>query len=275
MSVRLVLMIMAVITIAEIAFYLALPKLLSLRGVEVLRRSLMGMTMVFETPDEDGTPVRLLNVDGTFQSASYISDELWSELVCAYHRTMVDVIDEMGDARTVLVIGGGGYSLPKFLVTHTKRMRICVVEIDPEITDIARERFFLDRAESLAGERLELVCADGWKWLRKEERTFDVIINDAFKGSRPMGYLDTAEGARLVASHLTDRGVYLANIRCPLEGRRARVLEKTRAAFAAEFEDVRVIAEYGEAPRSLGNNVLVATNRALSDGGERVSADRA
>ena len=150
-----------------------------------------------------------------------------------------------------------------------------VVEIDPEITDIARERFFLDRAESLAEGRLELVCADGWKWLREEGRAFDVIVNDAFKGSRPMGYLDTAEGARLVASHLTDRGVYLANIRCPLEGRRARVLEKTRAAFAAEFENVRVIAEYGEAPRSLGNNVLVATNRALSDGGGRITADRA
>lgn len=272
MSLRLVLTIMAVVTIAEIAFYLALPKLLSLRGVEVLRRSLTSMTMVFETPDEDGTPVRLLNVNGTFQSASYISDELWSELVCPYHRSMVDVIDEMGDARTVLVIGGGGYSLPKFLITHTKRMRVCVVEIDPEITDIARRRFFLDRAESLSGGRLELVCADGWKWLREEGRRFDVIINDAFKGSKPMGDLDTAEGARLIASRLTDRGVYLANIRCPLEGRRSRVLERTREVFETEFKNVHVIAECSETPRSLGDNVLVATNRALGDDAEQKTA---
>jgi spermidine synthase len=165
----------------------------------------------------------------------------------------------------VLVIGGGGYSLPKFLITHTKRMRVCVVEIDPEITDIARRRFFLDRAESLSGGRLELVCADGWKWLREEGRRFDVIINDAFKGSKPMGDLDTAEGARLIASRLTDRGVYLANIRCPLEGRRSRVLERTREVFDTEFKNVHVIAECNETPRSLGDNVLVATNRALGD----------
>ena len=267
MSAQQLLTVLAIVTIVEIAFYLALPKLLTLRGVEVLRRSLTGMTMVFETPDEDGTPVRLLNVDGTFQSATYISDDLWSELVCVYHRTMVDQIDRMGSARSVLVIGGGGYSLPKFLVTHTKRMRITVVEIDPEITDIARKRFFLDRAESLADGRLELVCADGWQWLRESGRRFDVIVNDAFKGSKPLGDLGTAEGARLIASHLTDEGMYLANIRCPLKGRRSRVLGETAQAFEKEFQSVRVIAEYEEAPRSLGNNVLVATNRSNSSAG--------
>ena len=264
MSVRLVLAIMAAVTIAEIVFYLALPKLLSLRGVTVLRRSLTGMTLLFETPDEDGTPVRLLNVDGTFQSASYISEDLWSELVCVYHRTMVDQIDKMGDAKTVLVRGGGGYSLPKYLVTHTKRMRICVVEIDPEMTEIARKHFFLDRAERLAEGRLELVCADGWQWLRESGRTFDVIVNDAFSGSKPLGNLATAEGAHLISQHLTSNGMYLANIRCPLEGRRARVLDETKEAFEAEFENVRVIAECGDTPRSLGNNVLVATNHSIA-----------
>ena len=68
------LVIVVVITIAEVLFYLAMPRLLALRGIEARRRGLTGMTMVFETSDEDGTPVRLLNVNGTFQSASYISD---------------------------------------------------------------------------------------------------------------------------------------------------------------------------------------------------------
>ena len=258
---RLFLTIALVVTIAEIAFYLAMPKLLALRGIEARRRGLTGMTMVFETPDEDGTPVRLLNVDGTFQSATYTSDELWSELVCVYHRTMAGLIDEMGTARTVLVIGGGGYSLPKFLITHTKRMHVCVVEIDPEMTRIARERFFLSRAEQAGEGRLELVSADGWQWLRESGRSFDVIINDAFKGRHPLGELGTAEGAHLIASHLTKGGMYLANVRCPLEGRRARVLDEVRDAFAAEFESVRVIPESPDDPRSLGNNVLVATNR--------------
>ncbi len=266
---------MLVLTVVEVIFYLALPALLRLRDIDAKRVGPFGLRLVFETEDEDGTPVRLVNVNGTFQSATYLSDELWSELVCVYHRQMVEVINAMGDARSVLVIGGGGYSLPKYLVTHTKRMRVCVVEIDPAMTELARERFFLDRAESAADGRLELVSGDGFAWLESCEQRFDVIVNDAFSAGKPLKKLATEDGARLIANHLTERGVYLANIRCPLEGPRAGVVPVVKAAFGTAFAHVRMIAENPEEPRRLGNNVLVATNRALGDELGRVFADRA
>ncbi|MBR2683426.1 MAG: fused MFS/spermidine synthase [Atopobiaceae bacterium] len=246
------------------AVYLALPWLLSLRGVTMQRRGPFGATLVFESPDDDGTIVRLLNVDGTFQSATYLSDDLWSELVCVYHREMVHVIDEMGDVHEVLVIGGGGYSLPKYLVTHTQRMLVTVVEIDPTMTAVARESFFLDRAEEHAAGRLTIVHADGWQLLRDSTRRFDVIVNDAFKGNRPLGALATDEGARLISEHLTEGGAYLANVRCPLEGRRSAPLREVEEAFGAQFTHVSVIPERPEEPTKPGNNVLVATNRELS-----------
>ena len=250
-----------VFSIVVSALYWSLPWLLSLRGVEMRRHSLFGTVLIFEHADEDGTPVRLLNVNGTFQSATYLSDDLWAELVCAYHRTMVDKIDEMGRARSVLVIGGGGYSLPKYLIAHTRRMKVTAVEIDPRITQIARERFFLDRAEKLADGRLTLVNADGWEYLRTCGTSFDVIINDAFSGSRPLGALGNAEGAALIREHLTDRGMYLANVRSPLKGRKANVLEQVAAAFEREFGSVEVIPELPDEPEVLANNVLVARVR--------------
>lgn len=238
--------------------YGALPWLLSLRGVEMRRHSLFGTVLVFESEDEDGTPVRLLNVNGTFQSASYLSDELWSELVCEYHRTMVAEIDGMGRARSVLVIGGGGYSLPKYLVTHTQRMTVTAVEIDPRITQIARERFFLDRAEELSDGRLELVNAGGWEYLRESGRSFDVIVNDAFSGSKPLGSLSNSEGAALIRAHLSDRGLYLANVRSPLIGRKAKALEQVKEAFQRDFSRVEVIPELPDKPEALANNVVAA-----------------
>lgn len=252
---------LCIISTVSTAIYLALPRLLALRGVDMRRRSMFGTVLIFETPDEDGTPVRLLNVNGTFQSASYVSDELWSELVCAYHREMVRVIDEAADVRSVCVIGGGGFSLPKHLVTHTRRMQVTCVEIDPQMVDIARERFFLDRAEEMAGERLEVVCADGWAWLRDCDRRFDVIVNEAFGGRRPLGPLSTDEGARMVAEHLTPRGMYLADVRCPLEGRRAAPLREVEAAFGKVFARTELIPERPETPRKPGNNVFVARLR--------------
>ena len=120
------------------------------------------------------------------------------------------------------IIGGGGFSLPKYLAMHTRRMQITTLEIDPQMIDIARERFFLGRAEKFAGERFEIVCGDGLAWLATCGRRFDVIINEAFTGRRPLGALETNEGARLIKEHLTPRGIYLADVRCPLEGRGAR-----------------------------------------------------
>lgn len=258
---KIVFFVLCLFSAATWALWLALPWLLRLRGVEMRRKGLWHASLVFEASDADGTPVRLLNVDGTFQSATYISDDLWSELVCVYHREMVSVIDRAGDVRSVLVIGGGGYSLPKFLVTHTRRMRVAVVEIDPEMTAIARESFFLTRAEEAAEGRLEMVCADGWEWLRASDRHFDVVVNDAFKGSKPLGPLSTEEGAQLIAEHLSERGIYLANVRCPLEGMRSRTLREVQEVFGTRFAHVSVVPERPEEPKRPGNNVLVATNR--------------
>ncbi len=255
---------LTVLGVAISATYLALPWLLSLRGVKMYRRGPLGTALVFESPDEDGTTVRLLNVDGTFQSASYVDDGLWSELVCVYHREMVRVINAMADAHEVLVIGGGGYSLPKYLVTHTRYMHVTVVEIDPAMTKIAREHFFLDRAEEMANGRLEIIHADGWEWLRTSDRRFDVIINDAFRGNKPLGSLGTEAGAELVAEHLSDKGVYLANLRCPLEGKRSRPLQDVTLAFGRRLARVWTLPERPETPREPGNNVLVASNRSLS-----------
>ena len=89
-------------------------------------------------------------------------------------------------------------------------------------------------------------------------RTFDVIVNDAFSGARPLGALGNAEGAALIRAHLSKRGMYLANVRTPLEGRKAKVLADVRDAFAREFGSVEVIPERPEEPGVLANNVLVA-----------------
>ena len=63
-----------VVSLLVSAVFWSLPWLLKLRGVEMRRRSLFGTVLIFEHADEDGTPVRLLNVNGTFQSATYLSD---------------------------------------------------------------------------------------------------------------------------------------------------------------------------------------------------------
>lgn len=244
-----------------------MPRLLRRRGVDMLRTK-FGLTLVFDTENLDGTPVRLLNVNGTFQSACYVPEGLRFLLACAYHRSMAEVIEahaaELGRPVRVMVMGGGGYSLPKYLATSVRAARTDVVEIDPAITRIAREHFFLDECLAATGAeregRLRLVNDDAWGFLRAADEPYDVIVNDAFSGNRPLGPMKTDEGARVVREHLAADGVYLANVRCATAGARARTLREVEAAFCREFAHVCYVPEWPDEPEKPGNNAFMATN---------------
>ena len=268
---REILIALAVLTVACTAFLAAMPWLLRRRNV-VMRRTKFGITLVFDAENLDHTPVRLLNVNGTFQSGCYVPEDLRFQLACEYHREMARVIEGMvrSRARTadaplrVLVMGGGGYSLPKYLAAFVPAARVDVVEIDPAITRLARERFFLDECLERTGAeregRLRLVTGDAWEFVRGATEPYDVIVNDAFSGKRPLGPLTTDEGARVIREHLAEGGVYLANVRCACEGRRARTLREVEEAFGREFARVAYVPEWPDAPEKPGNNAFVATD---------------
>jgi hypothetical protein len=281
----------AVAVLAAISWglWLLLPWLLRRRGV-VVRRTRFGLALVFDSTDADGTPVRLLSVNGVYQSVCYTAPDLLWEPVCAYHRAFADVLAGTNLHRA-LVIGGGGYSFPKYLVAHTRRLLVDVVEIDPAITELARSHFFLDNliegrcgvgggpleggpvevpcdAEGVAhveqDGRLRLVEGDGWGYLKAQEAgLYDCIVNDAFSGKRPLGPMETGEGARRVREHLAPGGIYLANVRSALEGRHAGPLRECTEAFGASFSHLYLVPDKPETPEKVGYNAFVATDREL------------
>lgn len=249
-----------------------LPRVLARRGVWFTWHTRFGPALVFDSADADGTTVRLLNVNGTFQSVCYVDDDLLWDPVCEYHRSWAQVVHRTwplrtwssadGVVRRCLVMGGGGYSFPKWLVAYRPDFACMAVEIDPAIVQIARKQLFLDKLEAdfdaRSTGRLELPVADAWACLQDDAQGFDLIVNDAFRGNRPLGPMQTDKGARVVRSHLRKGGVYIGNVRSALEGRRARALVEAREAFGRVFDHVEIIPERPEEPRKMGNNALVA-----------------
>lgn len=260
--------------VVAVVIRLLLPRVLAWRGVWFSWHTRFGPAMVFDSADADGTTVRLLNVNGTYQSVCYVDDDLLWDPVCEYHRSWAQVVHRTwplrgwaraeGVVRRCLVMGGGGYSFPKWLVAYRPDFACVAVEIDPAIVRIARERLFVDKLEKDFAVRdtgrLELPVADAWAFLQEDEQGFDLIVNDAFRGNRPLGPMQTDEGARVVRAHLRVGGVYIGNVRSALEGRGAHVLKEAREAFEREFDHVKIIPERPEEPRKKGNNALVAWN---------------
>lgn len=258
------------LTVFGILVRLTLPSILAWRGVWFTWHTRFGPALVFDSEDEDGTTVRLLNVRGTYQSVCYVDDGLRWVPVCEYHRVWAKAVRQVfgpasshaGAPKRALVMGGGGYSFPKWLVAERPDFACEAVEIDPAIERIAREHFFVNELmqefDTDVTGRLSLVCADAIDYLQADEQGFDLIVNDAFRGNRPLGRLGGAQGAATIREHLRPGGLYIGNVRTPLEGRKARVLDATKEAFRAEFAHVRIIPERPEEPRKVGNNALIA-----------------
>ena len=246
--------------LAIIGIYQLLLLILRARGVFVTRTK-FGLTMIFDSEDADGTPIRLLNVNGTFQSVSYIASELRFELCIHYHRMMAQLIQQMAPQGRVVILGGGGFSLPKYLATHMHEATVEAIEIDPKIVSLAREHFFLNEALGAASSELRVIEDDAWKVLQDADTgSIDVLVNEVFAGRKSLGPLGTPAGAQVVKEKLADGGVYLADVRCPLEGRGSALLPQVANVFAQEFTHVAYVPEWPDTPKTPGNNLLIATD---------------
>ena len=247
--------------VSSLLWWLVVPRLLKRRGVEI-RRTMFGWTLIFDSYDADKTPIRLLNVGGVYQSVAYTDQHLSCELACMYHQAFARVI---GNAKRILVLGGGGFSFPKYLLAHHPEAQVDVVEIDPAIIEIAREKFDLARVEKEAGEHLSIICADALAWLKDSGETYDIIVNDAFSGKRPLGPMSTTDGALLIKEHLCADGIYMANVRSSLEGRRSENLAEVREAFGALFAHTYLVPDRPDKPGELGYNAFFASDKDLPE----------
>ena len=246
--------------LAIIGIYQLLLLILRARGVFVTRTK-FGLTMIFDSEDADGTPIRLLNVNGTFQSVSYIASELRFELCIHYHRMMAQLIQQVAPQGRVVILGGGGFSLPKYLTTHMRGATVEAIEIDPKIVSLARKHFFLDEALAVASSELHVIEDDAWKVLQNAEAgSINVLVNEVFAGRKSLGPLGTVAGAQVVKEKLAADGVYLADVRCPLEGRGSALLPQVADVFAREFAHVAYVPEWPDTPKTPGNNLLIATD---------------
>ena len=246
--------------LAVVGIYQLLLLILRARGVFVARTK-FGLTMIFDSEDADGTPIRLLNVNGAFQSVSYIAPKLRFELCIQYHRLMAKIIQQVAPRGHIMVMGGGGFSLPKHLATRMSGSIIDAIEIDPKIVSLAREHFFLDEALTVASSELRIIEDDAWIVLQNADAgSIDVLVNEVFAGRKSLGPLGTVAGAQVVKEKLASGGVYLADVRCPLEGRGSALLSQVAGVFAQKFAHVAYVPEWSNTPKTPGNNLLIATD---------------
>lgn len=208
--------------------------------------------------------VRVLNIDSGFESATFINKEKRNELVFEYTKYYDLMFKANIDIKDTLMIGGAGYNYPKYFISHYQDKTMDVVEIDGEITEIAKEYFYLNdliREYKLEeNKRLGLITDDGRVYLNQNTKKYDAILNDAFAGNSPAKTLTTKEAAERIKASLNTNGVYLTNIISALEGEESKFIKAEVNTLKQVFKNVYIVPCYDVDPNEPQNTMVIASD---------------
>lgn len=115
---------------------------------------------------------RVLALDGVIQITEgdeYIYHEMLSHVPILAH----------GAASRVLIIGGGDGGMAREALKHPGVTDVTMVEIDPSVVELCRAHLPSISAGAFDDPRLDLVIADGAKFVEETDARWDVIIVDS------------------------------------------------------------------------------------------------
>lgn len=221
-------------------------------------------------PDRDRARAWTLFVDGAPQSHVDLDDPAY--LSFEYQRRLGHVIDlaaPPGKPMHAVHLGGGAFTLARYVAATRPRSTQQVVERDAALVQLVRRELPLD-----TGARIRVRSVDAREGLAKvPDGWADLVIADVFSGARTPAHLTSTEFLDEVRRALKPGGLYAANL---ADGPPLAHLRGQIATAAARFPELALVADPTVLRgKRFGNAVLVAcdhpipiaelTRRAASD----------
>jgi spermidine synthase len=192
---------------------------------------------------------------------SYVDLEDPGHLEFTYTQWFGDVIAAIapqGEPLEVLHIGGGGFTMPRYLRSEHPGSSSVVLELDPLLVRLSQQELGLELRDDI-----EVLTGDARRTIERIERDdFDLVIGDAFGGVAVPWHLATREFADTVHGRLVPGGVYTMNVvdYGPRDFLRAEV-----ATLRTVFAHVAVIGRdgsFGPDRGGIGGNYVVIASDA-------------
>ncbi|RIX30265.1 spermidine synthase [Amnibacterium setariae] len=201
-----------------------------------------------------------LVVDGTPQSSVNLGDP--TDLAFEYVERIghaIDLIGDPGEPITAVHFGAGALTIPRYVAWTRPGSRQQVVELEPALVDLVRERLPLPKGASIRvryGDAREVAE----KLPAGLQGAADLVVVDVFAGATIPAPVTTVEFYRLAAGLLNARGILAVNV---ADGAGLPFARTQMATVAAVLPHVAVLAEAQTMKgRRFGNLVLVGTRDA-------------
>ncbi|MGM3162774.1 polyamine aminopropyltransferase [Dickeya undicola] len=146
---------------------------------------------------------RVMALDGVVQTTE--RDEF------IYHEMMTHVpLLAHGNAKRVLIIGGGDGGMLREVCRHRNLEQITMVEIDAGVVAFCRQYLPNHSAGAYDDPRFRLVIDDGVNFVNVCQEKFDIIISDCTDPIGPGESLFTSDFYQGCARCLNDGGIFVA-----------------------------------------------------------------
>jgi spermidine synthase len=209
-------------------------------------------------PDPDHGRAWTLLIDGAPQSHVDLDDP--ARLSFEYQRRLGHVVDlaaPSGRPVHAVHLGGGAFTLARYVAATRPRSTQQVVERDASLVQLVRRLLPLD-----PNARIRVRSADARAGLAKvPDGWADLVVTDVFSGARTPAHLTSTEFLDEVRRALKPSGVYAANL---ADGPPLAHLRGQIATAAARFAELALIADAAVLRgKRFGNAVLVASDLPL------------
>lgn len=203
-------------------------------------------------------PICFLFVNGLMESAMYLDEEKKYDLLFPYMQRFSYAFAVNPDIKDTLMLGGGGFSYPKYYLHEYPDAIITVCEISEDIIDVAKKYFGVSELEDSMKERLSVYYGDGFSMIEENRHVYDFIINDAFIGREETGRSE--KDIELIHGHLTTTGIYITNLVGSLSGRYKHVWKHYQTLLKKYFKYTSLILTEDDCPADIPQNLLLAAS---------------
>ncbi len=207
--------------------------------------------------DHAGRELLCLATDpGRFQSAMYVDDP--AGLALPYTRFFALGTAMLPQARNVLMLGGGACSVPRWLLAgggnlDPATLAVDVVELDPDMTRVAREHFNLPE-----DSRLRVIHEDARTFCNRNTNQYDLVFVDVFGSCYTVPFhAGTVEAVGAMRRAVKDDGVLVMNVIASLEGEAGKLFQAIHAGLARHFAEIHVFAVTDPANATVVQNLML------------------
>jgi len=202
---------------------------------------------------------------------SYIDLDDPTHLDYVYTRWIAEAIEAENPPGVPLVgvfVGGGAFTLPRWLDATRPGSSAHVLEVDGDLVDFDKEHFGLRISPDLS-----VSVGDARNTIREvPDNSADVVVGDAFSGYTIPWHLTTAEWLEEVRRVLKPGGLYALNAidLPPLE-----FLKAEAATMLDAFAEVRMVGYPGKERMPYGGNLILLGSDQPMPSGVGASAEGA